>query len=899
MSVQLIVYPQSYNGVFNAFSGSTTELIVGGINFAGIDNTSIYETNSATPYLDVINGAFPLVVNTWYRYRSSIVGTPAYPISNGPNVVLDSLGNGSTEPTGIYQRIGPLVIGASYNITLDVASGGQAANGSFLFKIFDTVNPQGSVTIFPTAAATTITKTFTATLSNMTIMCNFYSTAEEDFTISNISVQPVSGATVGSPTVESGEVLLDLYEDENLPLTLSVDDFKNVAEKVQSYSKAFNIPETKRNKRIFNQIFEVTREYDGYIFNPYNKTQCVLKQDGFTLFKGFLRLLEVVEKDKEVSYNINLYSEVVALKDIIGNRTFADLDFSELDHDYQKDNIQKSWNENSPANGIVYTNANTSGFRDANSTVKYPFVDWEHQYTTSSGNPVLEYLDSTFRPWINIKYLIDRIFNAPNIPFTYTSNFFSEVEFNRLYMDFNWGSATPPETGSGSLASGDPQIYSNGNWQNLQWYNDSFPDAAGYDASLGYFTCPTDGTTYTIDYDFDITNGSLTLAPNLQLEIDINNTTGIPDITISSWGMQIYPAIHSFTGSASFTLNAGDTWAINMKATTNASYQSLSILNVTTNITKVTSNSLLQTLRGETNQWDFIKGLLTMFNLVTLPDPNNDTNIIIEPYADVFVRNTIGTTLAARSIQHNWTEKIDVSQIKLKPLIDLNKKTIFKYEEDDEDYNFNVYKEATSGYLYGSKEYDAGNEFNILVGEDEIVASPFAATLIRPLLPSLNELIVPVIYSYNPDDGTSSGYDNLPRILYNVGKKTMTTTTYYIPEQNGGASANESNYLQFAHITNVPTNLTTIDYNFGECQLVPPIGSPTPNNLFNTYWLPYYSELYNPNTRIMTINVNLSPSDINTFKFNDKVMIKNRVFRVNKIDYKPKDLSTVEFILIP
>ena len=49
----------------------------------------------------------------------------------------------------------------------------------------------------------------------------------------------------------------------------------------------------------------------------------------------------------------------------------------------------------------------------------------------------------------------------------------------------------------------------------------------------------------------------------------------------------------------------------------------------------------------------------------------------------------------------------------------------------------------------------------------------------------------------------------------------------------------------------------------------------------------------------MTIKVNLSPADINTFKFNDTVFIKNRVFRVNKIDYKPNDLATVEFILIP
>ena len=97
----------------------------------------------------------------------------------------------------------------------------------------------------------------------------------------------------------------------------------------------------------------------------------------------------------------------------------------------------------------------------------------------------------------------------------------------------------------------------------------------------------------------------------------------------------------------------------------------------------------------------------------------------------------------------------------------------------------------------------------------------------------------------------------------------------------------------------MPSVTTARDFNFGECQLIPPANNPTNNNLFNLYWLPYYSELYNPDTRIMTIKVNLSPSDINTFKFNDTIFIKNRTFRCNRIDYKPNDLATVEFILIP
>jgi hypothetical protein len=209
------------------------------------------------------------------------------------------------------------------------------------------------------------------------------------------------------------------------------------------------------------------------------------------------------------------------------------------------------------------------------------------------------------------------------------------------------------------------------------------------------------------------------------------------------------------------------------------------------------------------------------------------------------------------------------------------------------------YKRQVGGHLYGSKKYDA-SEFTILAGEDEIIAEPFAATVIKPLEDIFPNFITPAIYSMNEDE-TSEGFENSPRIMFNNGLKS-TGASYYIPAQNGGTSANEPDFLQFSHLTSLPPGAIAIDrrdFHFGECQLITPLGAPTNNNLFNLYWLPYYSELYNPDTRIMTIKVNLSPSDINTFKFNDTVFIKNRTFRVNKIDYKPNDLAKVEFILIP
>ena len=300
---------------------------------------------------------------------------------------------------------------------------------------------------------------------------------------------------------------------------------------------------------------------------------------------------------------------------------------------------------------------------------------------------------------------------------------------------------------------------------------------------------------------------------------------------------------------------------------------------------------------------------MTMFNLVSMLDESDPNNILIEPYTDVFIKNTNSgntgnLTLAARSIEHDWTDKIDASQMELKPLTDLNKDTIFKFVEDDDDYAFKVFKNSTGGHLYGSKEIDASTSTNgmptVLDGEKEIIAEPFAATVSKPLMSQYADFVVPSLYAMN-EDGASEGFENLPRIFYSNYKKALSSCTYTVPAQNGGSAVpTEDEFLQFSHLTTIPSvSLTTTDFVFESQQLLPGVGQPPTDNLYFTYWQPYFNELYNPDTRTMILKVNLTPADINTFKFYDTVFIKNRSFRVNKIEYKPNELAKVEFILIP
>ena len=931
MSTQLILYPQTYDGTTTF---SSVEFVADGIIFNSINSSTSY--TSALYQTAFLTANPPSAVNTWYRYRTNTASLPALPIESGNNLILNSVVQTGVNfsITGVYQELSNLTIGASYTVRVNITSVAGSCNLAIINR-----NTYNFVTSLTTTTATTqITKIFTAQTTHDIVWVAYLGQAAVNLTISSISVAPTATAPSEIYSdLADGQVICDLYQEEDIPLTLSVDDFKNVAEKIQSYSKDFNLPATKRNNQIFNNMFEVTRSDDGLIFNPYAKTKCVLKQDGFILFEGSLRLIDVKDKEGEISYSVNLYSEVIALADTLKDSTFCQLDFSELNHLYNKDSIKQSWTSGLPLiNPLTDPNA-FAGAVGATSTqvLKYPFIDWTGQIGISnSANPTgptqyfpeLTRLEQAFRPTIKLKYLINKIFAAAG--FNYTSDFFDSADFGNLFMDFNWGGNSMPsaidETIYPATLGISPYVNVGSSYQALQLYADG--DPTGYGSSTSFLppdyntsgadafsiVSTSDDALYTIKYDFSfssqfsgVTNGTATTC-RWKKETAAGVVTSIDES--SFW--VIYGNVAHWTGTINVVLNTGDKLTPQSKeiayggATYNLlRYNKPSSATFTVGTSEV-NTTILNTLRCDLGQWDFLKCIFTMFNLVTMADNDNPNNILIQPYSDVFIKNTnSGTTgnltLAARSIEHDWTDKIDVSQMELMPLTDLNKETIFKFVEDDDDFAFNLYK-GTTGKLYGSREFESSAQSAVqttmLEGTKEIIAEPFAATVSKPLYQQFPLLLVPCVYS-RTDDGSFEGFDNSPRIFYDNGE-VDSNITYYIPPQNGLSSENQSDFLQFSHLSTIPTQASTVDFYFGNYGYIDPIGASVVDNLFSLYWQPYFNELYNPDTRTMTLKVNLTPADINTFKFYDVVFIKNRSFRVNKIDYKPNDLATVEFILI-
>ncbi len=904
MSVQLILYPQNYEGQYSSISTPFFTEYVSDYSF-NIGTLGSGFSGSAGNQGAAISNLIPL--NIWQQYNvtgGSFTSANAATVTSG-KITLDSAS--STSLTGIYQLISNLQIGSTYVLKVQRLAGTTGVvtlghSGTWTVS-GTTYNPLPFV-ILPNTVGTH-TFTFTATHTEQVFLLNYVNDDNSNLEIGEVSIKE---DVASAPTVDvfkDGQVICDLYNESNIPLSLSVDDFKNVHEKKQSFSKPFRLPATKRNNKIFSSLFDVTKSVndDIFSFNPYKKTKSILKEDGYTIFDGYLTLIDVVDKQNEISYNVNLYGETITLADKLKDKKFKHIDFTELSHNYNKTNIKQSFESNDGVSLISSLSTDSFAYNatlgvDKTDVIKYPFIKWNGDSYLDAGNVKLQTLEDAFRPFINCKYLLDRIITEAG--FTYSSDFLNSTDFTKLFMDFNFGDSVP-NLATGSMhvqidaPTGASTIYAGTSYTTIiplttGQLGSNAPPLPQYNTTTGVYTADVNNLQFGASYNVTIEN---TDSSSRDVTFSWVTSTGTEyDLTTVTLAAGTTSTISG--GFSGALLASGETIQPQFKATAGSvvkftDYTGFSVISQT----NLVSNNILNVLRGDLGQFEFLKGLFTMFNLLVIQDKQNSSNLIIEPYKSVFI------DAASQYITHktlDWTSKVDISEIKLKPL-KLKKKVFLDFVEDSNDYPLGVYKNAT-GYQYGSEEIDA-SIFTGLYGETKVEAKPFSSTFVKPIFDGFTtEMTVPVIYKGN-EDGTFESYDNKPRILYNIGKVTMSNNTYYIPEQNSLSSENQSSFLQFSHLTETPTTANTKDYNFRTGQLIGSIGNTPIDNLYNTYWSPYYDELYNPDTRLVNIKIHLTPSDIANFEFYYTIRIKNREYRVNKIDYKPYELSSVELILIP
>ena len=672
----------------------------------------------------------------------------------------------------------------------------------------------------------------------------------------------------------SGEVVLDLFKDEPIPLVLNVDDFTNVAEADASYSKSFDIPGTKNNNIFFNNIFNVTASSD---FDTHKKTKIIVKENTLNTFEGYMQLNDISIKDDIVTYNITIYSEAVNLKESIGNKIFRDLDLSELDNAFTSNNIENSWTgildlfNPLPANSFAGTTGATT-----TDVLKYPMVNWTNISMGSNNHISFGYLVDYFRPWVNALYLLQNIFRDAG--YTFTSTFLNSTTFNKLFVDFNY---------SNSQAVADESIQAD-NITGTYGTSGAIVDAtvvSGGNAAL--YDLVTDKITVNQNGSVVQLFGNLYFISDIDdVEITLHHTnTSYPANVPSGYVLysgQTYSIISA--GFGDITLDAGEQcWmqikgiggSVSINTSTNNSWVTWDVSNsANTNV-----NDILLGFRGDTSQWEFFKGFIDMFKLVILVDENNPTNLLIEPYTDwVGAGNEL-----------DWTNKIDKDEFLYTPIDGLARDISFNFTEDADAWE-TVALNHPNKWLWG---YNFASGIEIIDKDnDEVEITPFSDTLVDDIMGG-NTAMPRIVDNSAINGGYALHYwENNIRLLYDNGVHTFNSVTYTL-----GGFSNETDRLLFSAVNDYPITSTSKSLRFNTIA-EPYDNNVLLNNLYNTYWAQYIDELYNKDTRIIKVEAFLTADDITKLNFNDTILIKSTRYRIYKIEYRAGAMSKLELITI-
>ena len=312
----------------------------------------------------------------------------------------------------------------------------------------------------------------------------------------------------------------------------------------------------------------------------------------------------------------------------------------------------------------------------------------------------------------------------------------------------------------------------------------------------------------------------------------------------------------------------------------------------------------------------FLKDIIQRFNLVVTTNPEDPSNLIIEPYDDYI--GSGGTKF--------WTDKLDLSkEIIISDTTKLQKKTIkFSDLEDEDLMNKAIREDLPEINVFGKLEIEEVlNEFASGELKNDSIFAPFINQQIGTSPTNLNNtdlknMAVHFEIGYETDDEgvtTSKLSSTKPKLFYYCGTPTSPTTnlspsspdttSYYfhvytlasqmptakeftkypvctpydiVPDGSSHqytlTESNKSLYWGFAPPP--APNLTIFNYSEGAMNW-------TSKTLYFEYWKKYLDNLYSEDARVLECYLNLDATDIFDFSFSDEIFIRNSYWRIINI----------------
>jgi hypothetical protein len=658
---------------------------------------------------------------------------------------------------------------------------------------------------------------------------------------------------------------LDLTKNISAEFTYAIDEIQDFATRNTSFSKTIVLPGNDTNNKLFGNIFEFGNAnlYNegqpnvGYNFNATKSVPCIILVDKIQIFKGVLRMLEIIIDDRSIEYEVCVFGELGGFINALGNSKLEDIDFGIADTTWNYTNIQNSWD-------------NISG-----TGVYFPLID----YGVESTNKV-DFSFDAFRPALYVKEYLTKILDGSG--YTYDFPLLSTALMNRLVIPHNQKTLTK-STALNLLATAKVKNYTS---------------AAGnveFDIlNTGNFSITGSGSDFTYN-SATAFSGSITLnisgvinaiSPSSDFTIQLRkNGTPISGVTYTTPGNN-----YNFNADLSValvTLVNTDTLDVDLVGNfSDLDIESGNFSVISSNPTEVTVNYgdsivINNTIPKGVFQKDFFASIVKMFNLYVYEDKLVEKKLIIKPFIDFY-----------DGAQIDWTDKVDRGSVmRLKPMSEFTARYYdYKYKQDNDFYAENYRKKFNEGY--GDFIYDSENEFVKEVDATEII---FAGTVLYRKTGT--DKIYSAIYKLSNENTKEDKMDSVIRILQS--KKISSVSSWNMINGIGGSViASFGDYGYAGHLDD-PYN-PQADINWGATKEVyyNPT-SVTAANLFNGYWSEYIAEITDKDSKLLTCSLKLNEVDIYNLDFSKLIYIDGSLWRLNKVlDYNPMDFNVTKVELL-
>ena len=148
---------------------------------------------------------------------------------------------------------------------------------------------------------------------------------------------------------------VELFKDESVTITDSIQNIKDIAKVFTSFSKSFSVPASKSNNKLFKHFNNSDIDL-AFSFDARKKVKAIIELNNAPFKTGKVKLEGVnLKNNKPHTYRITFFGDIVELKDKLGEKKLSDLSgLSAYNLGYDASTIEtKLTTEESSSNNII------------------------------------------------------------------------------------------------------------------------------------------------------------------------------------------------------------------------------------------------------------------------------------------------------------------------------------------------------------------------------------------------------------------------------------------------------------------------------------------------------------------------------------------------------------------